>query len=73
MPADDAIQEVVTTLPAEMTVTGEIVAGVVHVHARMAIEGNRATAGLLHRARMAPTSPPPTWSQCNRRKRPRSV
>lgn len=52
MPADDATADVVTEydLPGEMTATGEIVDGVVHVHAIMGVEGDRAIAGHLHRA-----------------------
>lgn len=52
MPADDASADTITNyeLPAEMTATGEIVGGVVHVHAAMAVEGDRAVAGHLHRA-----------------------
>lgn len=52
MPADDATADTITDyeLPAEMTATGEIVDGVVHVHAAMAVEGDRAVAGHLHRA-----------------------
>ena len=52
MPADDATTDTITDydLPAEMTATGEIVDGVVHVHAAMAVDGDRAIAGRLHRA-----------------------
>lgn len=52
MPADDATSDVVTDydLPGEMTGTGEIVDGVVHVHAVMGVEGDRAITGHLHRA-----------------------
>ena len=52
MPAADATADTITDydLPAEMTATGEIVDGVVHVHAAMAVEGDRAVAGHLHRA-----------------------
>jgi uncharacterized protein len=52
MPADDATTDTITDydLPAEMTATGEIVDGVVHVHAAMAVDGDRAIAGHLHRA-----------------------
>ena len=52
MPADDATADTITDyeLPAEMTATGEIVDGVVHVHAAMAVEGDRAVVGHLHRA-----------------------
>ena len=52
MPAGDATKDVITSydLPAEMTGTGEITDGAVHVHAVMAVEGDRAIAGHLHRA-----------------------
>lgn len=52
MPADDATADISTDyeLPAEMTATGEIVDGTVHVHAVMAVQGDRAIAGHLHRA-----------------------
>ena len=52
MPADDATADTITDydLPAEMTATGEIVDGVVHIHAAMAVDGDRAIAGQLHRA-----------------------
>lgn len=54
MPAGDPTRDVITDydLPAEMHGSGEIVDGVVHVHATMAIEGDRAVAGHLHRARV---------------------
>lgn len=54
MPADDATKDIVTDydLPAEMTGTGEIVAGTPHVHVVMAVEGDHAVAGHLHRARI---------------------
>lgn len=54
MPADDATKDVVTSydLPAEMSGTGEIVDGQVHVHAVMAVEGDRAISGHLHEARI---------------------
>lgn len=52
MPADDATADTITTydLPGEMTATGEIVDGTVHVHAVMGVEGDRAVAGHLHAA-----------------------
>jgi predicted DNA-binding protein with PD1-like motif len=52
MPKHDATKDVVTdyALPAEMTGTGEIANGTVHIHAVMAIEGDQAVAGHLHRA-----------------------
>lgn len=52
MPAGDASKDVVTDydLPAEMSGTGEVVDGVPHVHAVMAVEGDRAVSGHLHAA-----------------------
>lgn len=52
MPATDATRDVITSypLPAEMTATGEIVAGKPHIHAVMAVQGDRAVAGHLHAA-----------------------
>lgn len=52
MPEHDATQDIVTnySVPAEMIGTGEITDGMVHIHAVMAIEGDRAVAGHLHRA-----------------------
>ena len=54
MPAGDATQDIVTEydLPAEMSGTGEINDGTVHVHAVMAVEGDRAVSGHLHRAQI---------------------
>jgi uncharacterized protein len=54
MPADDATKDVITeyALPAEMSATGEIVDGKPHVHAVMAVEGDRAISGHLHAARI---------------------
>jgi len=54
MPADDATRDVITNyeLPAEMTATGEIVNGRPHVHAVMAVEGDRAISGHLHKAQV---------------------
>lgn len=48
----DATEDVITdyVMPAEMTGTGEIVDGIVHVHAVMAVEGDKAVSGHLHRA-----------------------
>src|SRR5262249_61600584 len=53
-PAGDATRDVVTEydLPAEMSGTGEINDGTVHVHAVMAVEGDRAVSGHLHRAQI---------------------
>lgn len=52
MPADDPKQDVLTdySQPAEMSGTGEIVDGVVHVHATMAVAGDEGLSGHLHRA-----------------------
>ena len=52
MPADGATKDILTeySLPAEMSGTGEIVDGKVHVHAVMAVEADRAISGHLHRA-----------------------
>ncbi|MEQ7009809.1 DUF296 domain-containing protein [Actinopolymorpha sp. B17G11] len=52
MPADDATKDTLTdyALPAELSGTGEITDGAVHVHAVMAVEGDRAIAGHVHRA-----------------------
>jgi uncharacterized protein len=54
MPADDATKDIVTeyALPAEMSGTGEVVDGVPHVHAVMAVEGDRALSGHLHAAQI---------------------
>lgn len=50
-PADDATADVVTdySQPAEMSGTGEIVDGVVHIHATMAVAGDKGLSGHLHR------------------------
>lgn len=52
MPQHDATKDIITdySVPAEMTGTGEITNGAVHIHAVMAIEGDHAVAGHLHRA-----------------------
>jgi predicted DNA-binding protein with PD1-like motif len=52
MPADNAREDVLTDydVPAEMSGSGEIVNGAVHIHATMAIHGNQAISGHLHRA-----------------------
>jgi uncharacterized protein len=52
MPADDATKDILTDygLPAEMSGTGEIIDGTIHVHAVMAVEGDRAISGHLHQA-----------------------
>ncbi len=54
MPAGDATKDIITDydLPAEMTATGEIVDGKPHIHAVMAVEGDRAISGHLHRAQV---------------------
>lgn len=54
MPKGDATKDIITDydLPAEMTGTGEITDGTVHIHAVMAIEGDQAVAGHLHRAQI---------------------
>lgn len=52
MPEHDATKDNITdyNVPAEMSGTGEIVDGAVHIHAVMAVEGDRAVSGHLHRA-----------------------
>lgn len=52
MPSSDARQDIITeyAVPAEMSGTGEIADGSVHVHAVMAVEGDKAVSGHLHRA-----------------------
>lgn len=52
MPADDASKDIITDYdqPAEMSGTGEVVDGKPHVHATMAVEGDRGLSGHLHRA-----------------------
>jgi uncharacterized protein len=54
MPVGDPAKDIITDydLPAEMTATGELVGGRVHVHAVMAVEGDRAISGHLHKARI---------------------
>lgn len=54
MPADDANKDVITdyALPAEMSGTGEITNGSVHIHAVMAVEGDKGVSGHLHRAQV---------------------
>lgn len=54
MPASDATADVITDyeLPAEMHGTGEITDGEVHVHATMAVEGDRGLSGHVHRAQV---------------------
>lgn len=50
----DATKDVLTdyAAPAEMTATGELAGGKPHIHVVMAIEGDRAVSGHLHRARI---------------------
>jgi uncharacterized protein len=52
MVQDDAMKDIVSAydLPAEMHGAGEIVDGVPHIHATMAVHGDRGLAGHLHRA-----------------------
>ncbi|WP_327113446.1 hypothetical protein OHB12_31590 [Nocardia sp. NBC_01730] len=51
MPADDAAQDISTyALPAEMHGSGEIRVGKAHIHATMAVQGDRAIAGHVHEA-----------------------
>lgn len=54
MPADDATKDIITDYgqPAEMTATGEITDGKPHIHAVMAVEGDRGVAGHLHKAQV---------------------
>ena len=53
-PADDPTAHTYSAycLPAEMTATGEIVDGRPHIHAVMAVQGDRAIAGHLHKAQI---------------------
>lgn len=52
MPADDASKDVITEydIPAEMSGTGEVKNGKVHIHSVMAVEGDKAISGHLHKA-----------------------
>lgn len=52
MPERDATKDILTdyATPAEMSGTGEICGGRVHIHAVMAVEGDRGLSGHLHRA-----------------------
>jgi uncharacterized protein len=54
MPAADARSDVLTeyTQPLELSGTGEIVGGVVHLHVVLGREGDTALAGHLHWARV---------------------
>ena len=51
-PAGDATAHTRSSypLPAEMTATGEIVGGKPHIHAVMAVQGDRTIGGHLHKA-----------------------
>jgi predicted DNA-binding protein with PD1-like motif len=51
-PAGDATAHTYSSypLPAEMTATGEIVDGKPHIHAVMAVQGDRTIGGHLHQA-----------------------
>jgi hypothetical protein len=53
-PAGDATAHTYSSypLPAEMTGTGEIIDGKPHIHAVMAVQGDRAVAGHLHKAQI---------------------
>jgi hypothetical protein len=53
-PAGDATAHTLSAypLPAEMTGTGEIIDGKPHIHAVMAVQGDRAVAGHLHKAQI---------------------
>jgi predicted DNA-binding protein with PD1-like motif len=52
MPADDAENDIITDLhqPFELSGTGEIKSGEVHVHVSLSGEGNAALHGHLHSA-----------------------
>jgi predicted DNA-binding protein with PD1-like motif len=51
-PAGDPTAHTYSSYPlsAEMTATGEIIDGKPHIHAVMAVQGDRAVAGHLHKA-----------------------
>jgi hypothetical protein len=53
-PAEDATAHTYShyPLPAEMTATGEIVDGKPHIHAVMAVQGDRTIGGHLHEAQL---------------------
>ena len=53
-PADDPTAHTYSaySLPAAMTATGEIVDGKPHIHAVMAVQGDRAIVGHLHKAQL---------------------
>lgn len=54
MPADNATRDVITDYhqPFELTGTGEIVNGEVHLHVVLGREGDQALAGHLHSAKV---------------------
>lgn len=54
MPATDATADIITDYdqPAEMHGAGEIADGQVHIHATMAVEGDRGVSGHVHRAQV---------------------
>jgi uncharacterized protein len=54
MSADDETTDIETDYqdPAEMNGSGEIVDGKAHIHAVMALEGDRIVGGHVHRARI---------------------
>jgi predicted DNA-binding protein with PD1-like motif len=54
MPANDAAKDNITdySQPAEMHGCGEVVEGKPHLHVTMAVEGDRAISGHLHRAQV---------------------
>jgi uncharacterized protein len=54
MPPGDPRSDVLTDYdqPAEMSGTGEIVSGAVHIHATMAVSGDRGLSGHLHSAQV---------------------
>lgn len=54
MPAGDATADIITDYdqPAEMHGAGEITDGQVHIHATMAVEGDRGVSGHVHRAQI---------------------
>jgi hypothetical protein len=53
-PAEDPTSHNITSypLPAEMTATGEFIGGKPHIHAVMGVQGDRAIAGHLIKARL---------------------
>jgi hypothetical protein len=65
MPREDPSADVLTEYdsPAEMTATGEIVDGAVHVHAVMGLKATAPLPGTCTRPRSALGSPAPTSSR----------